>query len=726
MDHKSATSNYGRKITPARVLAFLLFAFVVLVACSPNDPLNSLEDLTITSPLFSLSTETTPEASKPDPEQQEAANGHQTDIPSAENLTAEQQSKEGEEQFLLVEEIIIGLLFVAALVGIAAHRLRVPYTVGLVIIGLVLSLRGQVDIQISPSLILALLVPPLIFEAAFHLNINDLRQNLAPILTLAIAGVVLTTIIVGVIIVWGTGLALPVALVFGALVSATDPVSVVALFRTMGVPKRLQVLLEGESLFNDGTAIVVFDLVIVGALTGLESFNLTSGVLEFLRVAGGGVLVGLVLGWLVSQTISRIDDYLIETTLTSVLAFGAYLVAEPLLGVSGVLAVVAAGLVNGNIGPRGMSPTTRIVVANFWEYAAFVANSFIFLLIGLRIDLTELYNEWQLVVWAIAAVLIARAIAVYGLSRISGNIPSKWRHVLFWGGLRGAISLALALSLPLTLQGASEIQFMAFGVVLFTLLVQGFSMGPLVRRLGLIERSDMQEEYERRHARAVASRASYEHLENRFRQGLLSDHVWKTLSPFLAEHSRHLADSVREVLTSDPSVEAEELDTARREALRAQRSALNSLRRDGVITEENYEQLVTEVDAALTEEHIGWPELLGSHEVQRAPINRLMAVVIQEEDLENAFGALTKLGFSLTRLPSSGGFLRKQNATLLVGLSHGHEAAAVKALTKSCRRRVTFLSNPIEGLPVAIGSPLQVSVGGATIFTFEVERFEAF
>lgn len=699
-----------------RLILVLVILLATLAACAPFVSSQTLEEVKITSAVLSISPEGTLEADVPTP-------GH--DQPIGE-LASEEIIEQEEEQFLLVEEIIIGLLFVAALVGIAAHRLRVPYTVGLVIIGLVLTLRGQADIRISPNLILALLVPPLIFEAAFHLNINDLRRNLVPILTLAIFGVVLTTLIVGGIITWGTGLALPVALVFGALVSATDPVSVVALFRSMGVPKRLQVLLEGESLFNDGTAIVIFDLVIIAAILGTQSFNLTSSLLEFIRVAGGGLLIGFVLGWLVSQAISRIDDHLIETTLTSVLAYGAYLIAEPILGVSGVLAVVAAGLVNGNIGPRGMSPTTRIVVANFWEYAAFLSNSFIFLLIGLRIDLNDLYNEWQLVVWAIVAVLIARAIAVYGLSRISSDIPSKWRHVLFWGGLRGAISLALALSLPASLEGSKQIQFMAFGVVLFTLLVQGFTMSPLVRRLGLIERSDMQDEYERRHARAVISRASYEHLESRYRQGLISDHVWKTLSPFLSEHSRHLADSVREVLTSDPSVEAEELDTARREGLRAQRSSLNSLRRDGVISEENYEQLVAEVDAALTEERIGWPELLGSHDIQREKIDRLMAVVIQEDDLENAFSSLTKLGFTLTRLPSSGGFLRRHNATLLVGLSRGHEAAAVKALTKSCRKRVAYLSTPIEGLPALIGTPAQVTIGGATIFTFEVERFEAF
>lgn len=687
-----------------------------LSACSTIIKTRLPEGFEITSPVFSISPEGTPHP-------EDLSNIQQT---NGVNTIADEIQEQNEEQFLIVEELIIGLLFVSVLVGILAHRLRVPYTVGLVIIGLILTIRGQVVVQISPNLILALLVPPLIFEAAFHLNYNDLRQNLVPILTLAVPGVILTTILVGIVVAWGTGLALSLALVFGALVSATDPVSVVALFRTIGVPKRLSVLLEGESLFNDGTAIVVFDLVLVIALQGFQTFNLVDSLLEFVRVAGGGLITGFLLGWVVSQAISRIDDYLIETTLTSVLAFGSYLIAQHLLGVSGVLAVVAAGLVNGNIGPRGMSPTTRIVVFNFWEYIAFISNSFIFLLIGLRIDLRQLSDSWQLIIWAVMSVLFTRAITVYGLSWLSRGIPTKWQHVLYWGGLRGAISLALALSLPNVLQGSDQIRFMAFGVVLFTLLVQGFTMAPLVRRLELVERSEMQDEYELRHARAVASRASYEHLERRYRQGLLSDHVWKTLAPFLAEHSRHLAESVREVFVSDPSVEAEEMDTARREALRAQRSALNSLRRDGVISDDNYARLVAEVDAALTEKSIGWPELVSSHASNRIAIDRLMAVIIQEQDLENAYSALTKLGFTLTRLSSTGGFLGRRNVTLLVGLSAGYEAAAVKALSKSCRERVTYLSSPIEGMPASISAPVPITIGGATIFTFEVERFETF
>ncbi|RPI34959.1 MAG: Na+/H+ antiporter [Chloroflexota bacterium] len=630
------------------------------------------------------------------------------------------------EEIILVEEVVVGLLFIAALVGIAAQRFRVPYTVGLVLMGLVLTLRTQEEIILPSNIIMALLVPPLIFEAAFHLNIDEVRRNLAPILALAIPGVILTTLMVGLVVSWGTKMALPLALVFGALVSATDPVSVVALFRRLGVPKRLQVLLEGESLLNDGTAIVVFNLVIISALFSEQSFNWVGGVIDFARVAGGGLLVGLVMGLLVSQLIGRIDDHLIETTLTSVLAFGAYLVGE-VLGVSGVLAVVAAGLVNGNIGPRGMSPTTRIVVFNFWEYAAFLANSFVFLLIGIRIDLNVLFDNWEPILWAIGAVLLSRAAIVYGLSWIGRDIPVKWKHVIFWGGLRGAISLALALSLPAGLGPArDQIQVMAFGVVLFTLIVQGFTMDPLVDSLQLVQRSETQTEYERRHARAVASRTAIEYLEKMKRQGLLSEHSWQNLSPILKEHNQSLLGAVNEAMKADPLVEAEELDTARREYLRAQRSVLTSLLKDGVISDDTYSQLVSEVDAALAEPRTVWPELIMQHHDHRKPIDRLLTAVIQEQDVENAISSLTKLGIAITRLPSTGGFLGRRNATLLIGMNHGQTESAVRALSKSCRRRIEYLATPLEGSPLPFPSPTPITVGGATIFTLEIERYEEF
>jgi CPA1 family monovalent cation:H+ antiporter len=642
--------------------------------------------------------------------------------------------------FVLAEEIIIGLLLIAALVAIFVRHYRLPYTIGLVGIGLLISAIFPEPIPrlISSEVILSLLVPPLIFEAAFHLRLDDLRRDLGFILLLAVPGVILTTLVVGGLIsLANIGISIQLAMVFGALIAATDPVAVVALFRRLGVPKRLQVLLEGESLFNDGTAIVVFNimLAIAGVLTHSESsITADSGigmwVTEFLKVAGGGVLTGVVLGMFASQIIGRIDDPLVETTLTTVLAFGSYLIGEHVLGVSGVLAVVAAGIVNGNVGPRGMSATTRVVVFNFWEYAAFLANSFIFLLIGLAIDIADLRNSLPAIAVAILAVLLARALGIYGLSIFNREISTKWKHVLYWGGLRGAIALALALTLPVNVEPrvfaeVTLLRNMAFGVVLFTLLIQGISMDWIIKKLNLVQRSEIQEEYERRHARFVAGRAAYDYIRRMNQQGLISEHTWQQLAPIMERQNDMLVEAVKQVITSDPKVEAEELDTAHRESLRAQRSALIGLLRDSVISEETYSQLVGEVDSALTEQNYNWPELLrfGS---AKFPVTHLMAVIIQEADLENALGALNKLGFSVARLSSTGGFLSRRNVTLLVGVQQGRADVAVKALENSCHQRIEFVSSPLRGGSFPMPMPAQVTVGGATIFMFEVESYDEF
>ena len=507
------------------------------------------------------------------------------------------------EQFLQVETLVIELLLVVSLVAIAVRRLRIPYTVALVVVGLFITFQSSLKVELTSPLILALFLPPLVFEAAFHINIAQLVRSATSILVMAVPGVILTTLIVAGLVAWLTPLGLPLALVFGALIAATDPVAVVALFRTLGVPKRLTVITESESLLNDGTAIVVLNLVLVMALGG--HFDLVQSSGDFVRVAVGGTGVGLVLGWIVSQIIARVDDYLIETTLTAVLAFGAYLVAER-LHLSGVLAVVAAGLVSGNVGPRGMSPTTRIVLFNFWETIAFLANSLVFLLIGLQVNLPALAADWRWVLVAIGAVLIARALVVYTLTWITNHwaepIPLAWQHVLAWGGLRGAVSLALVLSLPATLGPNRELlQVMAFGVVLFTLLLQATTMRPLVRRLGIIVRSPAQDEYDARHARLTALRAADTRLERLHADGLVTSVTWERLKPMITQRAAGEAAAVRNVLQNQPGLEAEALDTGWREMLRAQRSALLSLRQDGMITEEVFEKLTAEVDAQFIE-----------------------------------------------------------------------------------------------------------------------------
>ena len=515
------------------------------------------------------------------------------------------------EQFLATETLIIELLLIVSLVALAVRRLRIPYTVALVIVGLLITFQKKSEFSLTPELILSLFIPPLVFEAAFHLEFKSLRENWLPIVALAIPGVLLTTFIVGAIVSWGVGMPLSSGLVFGALIAATDPVAVVSLFKALGAPKRLTTLVESESLFNDGTAIVVFKLLVAVALSAIAgnngeatgSFDFLAAVVDFFRVSVGGLLIGIGLGWVIAQIIARVDDYLIETMLTTVLAFGAYLVAER-FHVSGVLAVVAAGVLTGNFGLKGMSPTTKIVLFNFWEFLAFVANSLVFLLIGLDVNLREIGANLLPILVALAAVLASRALVVYGLTaltnlRSTSKVSLSYRHILFWGGLRGAISLALALSLPLALPERELLRVMTFGVVLFTLLAQGTTMQFLMRRLGIGVAPALELEYERRHGRLLAAQAAYRRIEEMYRANLFSLTTWQNLEPELKKQVGDALLAQNDLLKQHPNLQSEEREDARREVLNAQRAALTTMLSGGLISEAVYEELVAEVDEAI-------------------------------------------------------------------------------------------------------------------------------
>jgi len=632
-------------------------------------------------------------------------------------------------------EFAVALLLVATLVGILVKRLRMPYTVGLVLVGVALTFLNPFFLQSSaeiisesvgdvlvPQVILSLLVPPLIFEAAFHIKFSELRRDLPLILLYAVPGVVISMLLVGGAINLGTGLALPVALIFGALIAATDPVAVVALFRTLGVPKRLQTLIEGESLFNDGAAIVLFNLMLVVAATG--QFDLLSSIADFLRVSGGGLLAGFIVGSLAALVINRINDPLLEVTLTAVAAYGAYLVAEE-FHVSGVLAVVMAGLVTGNIGPRGMTPTTRIAMFNFWEYAAFLANSIVFLLIGLVIDPGAVFSNWLTILLAIAAVLGARAVVIYGFSFIRGRIPLRIRHVLYWGGLRGAISLALALRLSGELGGGDVelVQAMTFGVVLFTILGQGSTMPALARRLNLTERSPSQEEYERRQARVVAAQAAYDRVRELSQEGLISKHTWDLLEEPLHRQIATRTDAVRQVIQSERSVEVAELNNTYREALRAQRSTYNSLLTAGVISEESFSRLVSEVDTALTNEEIGYADILLSRSKDSPPISRMMAAVVREDELHDVVRMLSIMGIPTTQFSSTSQPGDIPRITLLIGIAEGLEEEVVKALRICCREEPMFQAGLLEQV-LPIHPDETIEIDNMSVYIFDIDHYE--
>lgn len=380
------------------------------------------------------------------------------------------------------------LLLGAALIGILARRAGIPYAIALVLGGLIVEESHLIAVpQIDPPVVLFAFLPPLLFDAAFRLDARELRLVLRPVLLLAVPGVVVTTLVVGGVVALLLGLPLGVSLLFGSLVAATDPVAVIAVLKEISLPARLLVVPEAESLVNDGMAITLYTgLGGVQSVAGLDLGSL--GVL-FLREVLLGIAVGAALGFLCSRLTSTVDDHLIEMMLSVVLAYGSYLVADG-LHASGPLACVAAGIIQGSYGRAfGMSERTSQLLDDLWEFLGFFANAILFLLVGLNVNLGALIANRKAVAVAIVAVLVARVLVVeiVGLLTARGPLaaPFRERVVLIWAGLRGALTIALALGLPHDTPSRALLIHMAFGVVLFTLIAQGLTLGLLVRRLGL-------------------------------------------------------------------------------------------------------------------------------------------------------------------------------------------------------------------------------------------------
>jgi CPA1 family monovalent cation:H+ antiporter len=379
------------------------------------------------------------------------------------------------------------LLLVAAIVAMLARRFRMPYSVGLVVAGISLSLLHVLpQIRFSRELIFTILLPPLIFEAALHIHWQELRKDYLVILVMTTVGILLSACVTTLGLHYVVNWEWPSALLFSVLIAATDPVSVIAMFKEAGTRGRLRFLTEAESLFNDGTAAVAFT-VAVGFVLG-RNITPVEVVKTLLLTTGGGILSGTAVALTVLLLAGRTDDHLVEITLTTVGAYGSFLLAEH-FQFSGVLATLTAGLILGNVGPLGaLSPKGKDAIESFWEYAAFVANSFVFLVIGMNGTNVNFPQVWRVALAAVLLVMAGRAAAVYltllPFSWSSSRVNLRHQHVLFWGGLRGALALALALGLPTTIPRKEEMITVTFAVVAFSIFVQGLTMVPLLRHLG--------------------------------------------------------------------------------------------------------------------------------------------------------------------------------------------------------------------------------------------------
>lgn len=507
-------------------------------------------------------------------------------------------------------EFLLWLLIVASLIAFVTRALRLPYTIALVIAGFLIDLfhlpitavfgeGGGPAHFLTPEVIFTLFLPGLLFEAGINIHAGRLKENLAPISILAVVGVLLATVITGFTTYWLVGLPLMTALVFGALISATDPISVLSLFKSVGVNKRLSVIVEGESLFNDGTAVVVFQILMAGIVTG--QFSLMPGVWNFIKVAAGGGILGLGLGYLASIVTKRIDDPSVEITLSTILAYGSYMVAE-YLHVSGVIAVVAAGLMVGSFGAEiGMSARTRVALWSFWEYIAFVINSLVFLLIGMEVHVFDLIGAWKAILLSIGAVLAGRMVTVYTLTplsnRFSAKIPASWQHVLVWGGLHGGVSMALVLSLSPEFPMKDTLLTMTFGVVAFSIIVQGLTVKPLLSLLHLCE--DKETDYHRLRVKQQGVAAARAELERLLDANEVSRPVYRKLKKELEALGNGAEEEMSNLLKKDNSLTGEEEKLTRRSLLKARKNAVHKALNAGLINMHSAEEMLSEIDGEL-------------------------------------------------------------------------------------------------------------------------------
>jgi len=347
----------------------------------------------------------------------------------------------------------------------------------------------RLDPPVDPDLLLFVLLPGLVFEAALKTHVDDLRGSLRAVVVLAAPGVLISAGIVAVVLNVATGMDLTLAFVVGAAVAATDPAAVIAVFKHLRIPQRLATVVEAESLFNDGTGIVVFAIAITAVRSGVD---LVGGSVAFVSTVAVSTVLGVVIGWLGSRIIATVDDHLIELTVSLVVAYGTYLLADR-LHESGIIATVVAGIVVGNFGrAQGMSTQTRLALDTVWEFLAFLLTALTFLLVGLAISPSTVTDAAVPVAWGFAAVLVGRAVVVYGLlggaARVlpgRRTLPLTWLHILFWSGLRGAVATALALSLPADLPQRELVAGTVYGIVLLTLILQGTSADAVIRRLGV-------------------------------------------------------------------------------------------------------------------------------------------------------------------------------------------------------------------------------------------------
>jgi len=506
---------------------------------------------------------------------------------------------------------------IASIVAILAKQIRFPYTITLVLAGIAVAVLGlEAPFELGYDLIFHILLPPLLFEGALHMRLSHLRDNAKIILLLVLPGLLGSVFLVSFMLnIMFPAIPFIFMLLLAAIVIPTDPATILAFYREMKVPHKLRSIVEGESVFDDGLAIVFWNVIVViiiaSALGGtgavlVEGHHILEGIGQFLKLSFLGIVLGGVMGYIAYMIIRKINDKFTEIMITVILAFGVFAFAE-VLGGSGVFAVVISGLILGNYGTRfAMAPSTRMSLISFWSFLAFAVNSLLFILIGMSITWSDIWANLGLIAITILVLWMARAIMIFLTGRIINRkekaISKKWQIIMWWGGLRGAIPIAMALSIPLFLDNAGTIPFpyrdtilaVTFGVVLGTLLIQGLTLRPLLKGLGFYASTKKEAEKEEKEI-SVLLRDSMDELSTLRNDGELSNKGYEILIARYSQANSQLLTELGMLINEHGFVPKDEYSFAVKETLETKKDAVKDAWEKGIISGVTGEKLISEL-----------------------------------------------------------------------------------------------------------------------------------
>ncbi len=509
------------------------------------------------------------------------------------------------------------LIFTGLLQKFTSRISFLPYTVALLLAGalgqfLTHTFHLPLHLELSADMIYFVLLPLLLFESAFHINFHQFRLQFKTITFIATFGLLLSIFVIGYFLVYAIGYPVGMALLFGAIISSTDPIAVISLFKTLGAPKRLGLVADGESMLNDATGVIAFKVVstFVLASTAFQSQDLVDSVGTFVYTFVGSLIFGAIVGYIFSKIIERIsNDRVIETTMTVAAALGSFVAAEHFFHFSGVISTVITGIVVGNLGKTKFSPGVREFVEEFWSYFAFLSVSLVFFFATFNLDFTIFSYNPQNIVFAIIAVLIGRAASIYGSFLITNhtpffkdepNVPLSWQHILNWGGLRGVIPLVLVYSLPEDFAYRNDMLSFTMGAFLFTLLINGLTIRTLLLKLGVHipkkEEEILAEElsiFELEEAKESLMRLK----DKEFDPDILQD-LKRELNELEKKHKKHL----QEIATPEDFEKS-----LRLQAIHIERHALDDLFHQGYVSENIYFDFDSELD--LQQDALEYPEV---------------------------------------------------------------------------------------------------------------------